>query len=67
MFRSFFFLTGPQNNFGRQSSMEATYVMTDFPYANTPMVVWKPPESSEPPSSARPPPPAYEEAVRFSD
>ncbi|XP_078339977.1 uncharacterized protein LOC111106801 isoform X2 [Crassostrea virginica] len=52
---------GPQNNLGRQSSMEATYVMTDFPYANTPMVVWKPPESSEPP------PPAYEEAVRFSD
>lgn len=37
---------GPRSNMVRQTSEEPSYVMTDFPYVNAPIVVLKSPESS---------------------
>ncbi|XP_061195364.1 uncharacterized protein LOC133203609 isoform X2 [Saccostrea echinata] len=47
----------------RQRSEDSSYVMTDFPYVNTPIVVVKSSDSSQPTPSA--PPPDYDEAVRM--
>lgn len=50
----------------RQTSEEPSYVMTDFPYVNAPIVVLKSPESSGS-HEIRAPPPAYDEAIRYSE
>lgn len=57
---------GPRSNMVRQTSEEPSYVMTDFPYVNAPIVVLKSPESSGSPE-IRAPPPAYDEAIRYSE
>lgn len=57
---------GPRSNMVRQTSEEPSYVMTDFPYVNAPIVVLKSPESSGS-SEIRAPPPAYDEAIRYSE